>query len=444
MRLTPQVIADLYPSLGERLQGDLGRDAAFDLYLAFLSEHDIWEKAGLVFKGGTAVRKFHCSPDSYHRISYDLDFSLTRGSSDDELVELMSSKSQAPPFGCHLTLSKHNRLALTAPFLPIPLSVACDLRRASPILTPAMLPMQHRPMHDYYDMDMSREVPVMTVDETVAEKLTRWHLKPMVRDLYDLTRLRPLISDTSVVTSLYVIKAHQSFHNPNKGPTTSLPKPVDVEGIIYAPSVSQMDVDDLQLDVPMPPQDKRDLVASMLSAFPDRYGFCLEELRGDLETWGDDIKGSCKGEVEAAAQELRGWAGQQPQDADESSEGAQQASGAPSGNALIGDNAPGGTLLHQISVSDFTTLNPTQSAAPDLRGGRTPPAPMELPPPKAPSRRSSRRRQAYQEPPRLQAPNQRESRALPPHPQRGMGLRPRLDLRHPTQRGPPALHAPLQ
>ena len=148
MRLTPQVIADLYPSLSERLQGDLGRDAAFDLYLAFLSEHDIWEKAGLVFKGGTAVRKFHCSPDSYHRISYDLDFSLTRGSSDDKLVELMSSKSQVPPFGCHLTLSNHNRLALTAPFLPRPLSVACDLRRASPILTPAMLPMQHRPMHD--------------------------------------------------------------------------------------------------------------------------------------------------------------------------------------------------------------------------------------------------------------------------------------------------------
>ena len=74
-----------------------------------------------------------------------------------------------------------------------------------------MLPMQHRPMHDYYDMDMSHEVPVMTVDETVAEKLTRWHLKPMVRDLYDLTRLRPLISDTSVVTRLYVIKGHQSF-----------------------------------------------------------------------------------------------------------------------------------------------------------------------------------------------------------------------------------------
>ena len=253
-------------------------------------------------------------------------------------------------------------------------------------------------MHDYYDMDMSHEVPVMTVDETVAEKLTRWHLKPMVRDLYDLTRLRPLISDTSVVTRLYVIKGHQSFHNPNKGPTTSLPKPVDVEGIIYAPSVSQMDLDDLQLDVPMSPQDKRDLVDSMLNAFPDQYGFCLEELRGDLEMWGDDIKGSCKGEVEAAAQELRGWAGQQQQDADESSEGIQQASGAPSGNALIGDNAPGGALLHQISVLDFTTLNPTQAAVPDLRGGRTPPAQMKLPPPKAPSRRSSRRRQAYREP----------------------------------------------
>ena len=46
--------------------------------------------------------------------------------------------------------------------------------------------------------------------------------------------------------------------------------------------------------------------------------------------------------------------------------------------------------------------------------------------------------------PTLPAPNQRQSRAFPPHPQRGMGLRPRLGLRHPTMRRPPALHAPLQ
>ena len=71
MRLTPRVISELYPSLGERLRADLGRDAAFDLYLAFLSEQNVWDRAGLVFKGGTAVRKFHCTPDEYHRISYD-------------------------------------------------------------------------------------------------------------------------------------------------------------------------------------------------------------------------------------------------------------------------------------------------------------------------------------------------------------------------------------
>ena len=44
----------------------------------------------------------------------------------------------------------------------------------------------------------------------------------------------------------------------------------------------------------------------------------------------------------------------------------------------------------------------------------------------------------------LPAPDQRQSRALQPHPQRRMGLRPRLDLRHPTQPSPPSIHDPLQ
>ena len=58
----------------------------------------------------------------------------------------------------------------------------------------------------------------------------------------------------------------------------------------------------------------------------------------------------------------------------------------------------------------------------------------------------SSQRHRHQPPthPRLPAPDQRRSRAFPPHPQRRMCLRQRLDLRHPTQRGPPAVHGPLQ
>ena len=54
----------------------MARDVAFDAYLAFLSHNDVWDKTGLVFKGGTAVRKFLCDPQTFRRISYDLDFTL--------------------------------------------------------------------------------------------------------------------------------------------------------------------------------------------------------------------------------------------------------------------------------------------------------------------------------------------------------------------------------
>ncbi len=58
MALTTDIIDALYPGLDRLAQADMGRDAAFDVYLAFLSHHDVWTKTGLVFKGGTAVRKF--------------------------------------------------------------------------------------------------------------------------------------------------------------------------------------------------------------------------------------------------------------------------------------------------------------------------------------------------------------------------------------------------
>ena len=214
--LTPQAIFDLYPSLDERLRLDMGRDAVFDLYLAFLSERNTWDRAGLVLKGGTAVRKFHCSPDTYRRISYDLDFSLTRALDDRTLVDLMSSADTSSPMGFSLTLSSHNRLALRAPFLPEPLSVPCDVNRSLPVQAPAVIPMRYRPVHDHFDMDMSFRVPVMTVEETAAEKLSRWQVRPLVRDLYDLSMLRPLITDPGAVARLYTIKGHRSFHNPNK------------------------------------------------------------------------------------------------------------------------------------------------------------------------------------------------------------------------------------
>ena len=72
MTVNAGVIGALHPGLDDNQLADMARDTAIDFYLEFLTHNDAWGKAGLVFKGGTAVRKFHCPPRDYHRISYDL------------------------------------------------------------------------------------------------------------------------------------------------------------------------------------------------------------------------------------------------------------------------------------------------------------------------------------------------------------------------------------
>ena len=62
MTLSADIIKSLYPGLTEARLQDMGRDAAFDIYLEFLSHNDVWSRTGLIFKGGTAVRKFVCDP----------------------------------------------------------------------------------------------------------------------------------------------------------------------------------------------------------------------------------------------------------------------------------------------------------------------------------------------------------------------------------------------
>ena len=221
--------------------------------------------------------------------------------------------------------------------------------------------MRHRPTHDYFDMDMDFRVPVMTIAETVAEKLSRWQVRPLVRDLYDLSMLRPLITDPSMVARLYTIKGHRSFHNPNKGPTTAAPRPVDLEHIIYPPRLTEIDMDKLQLDVPVSSAEKRDLVASMLDQFTDAYGFCLDEMSGELERWGDDTDGACVQEVQQAVSALR-------PDAANSNAGAYLLANLPAGSAA----AAGHTGL-----PDPEDPRPSTAAKTELCGVDTPSGPCQ-------------------------------------------------------------------
>ena len=304
MAVTADIIDALCPGLNDAQLASMGRDAAFDAYLAFLSHHDVWAKTGLVFKGGTAVRKFLCDPEIFRRVSYDLDFTLRNPDTRERLPHLMSST--APYMECEfrLELGRHSRVHLSAPFLPEQIGVGFDAAEGRVLQHPEQIELQRRPIHDHFDIDLSFKVPVMTVDETVAEKLTRWHHRPLIRDLYDLSMLRPLIADTASVARMWVIKGHRAFHNPNKGATTSAPAPADFDGIINVPSLRDLSLPDLQFDTPTADHAKRILVEEMLAEFSEAYAFCVEEIDDELEQWASDTRGEHIAAVEAAANDM--------------------------------------------------------------------------------------------------------------------------------------------
>ena len=349
MAVTTDGIRALYPQLDRRGQANMARDAAFDAYLAFLAHNNVWASTGLVFKGGTAVRKFHCDPETFRRISYDLDFTLRNPDAKQRLPLLMSST--APYMGCQfrLELGAHSRVRVTAPFLEAPLGVGFDAAEGRVLQQPERVELQRRPIHDHFDIALSFKTPVMTVDETVAEKLTRWHHRPLIRDLYDLSMLRPLIADTAATAKMWVIKGHQAFHSPNKGATTSAPAPADFDGIVNAPDLRDLDLRDLQFDTPIPDHAKRALVERLLAEFAEAYAFCVDEIDAELEEWALDKSGEHIAAVEAAADEMASAAADPPEP--------------PSQSAAL-------ALRRDTTLSMQAVVKPPQSAAPMRCGQR--------------------------------------------------------------------------
>ena len=83
----------------QRMAGTLGvspdvveHDYALGCFLHFLAEVDEI-KTGWIFKGGTCLSKCHLD---HYRFSEDLDFTLSRGSTPEEMVKLLDqAKSRA-------------------------------------------------------------------------------------------------------------------------------------------------------------------------------------------------------------------------------------------------------------------------------------------------------------------------------------------------------------
>ena len=104
---------------------------------------------------------------------------------------------------------------------------------------------------------------------------------------------------------MYVIKSYLDFHNPNKGPATSSRIPVELEGLIDAPDIGDMNPNELQFDVPTARNHKQELIEGMLKSLPDQYGFCIDLISTDMNRWAQDTTGAYAQEIQHAVSALR-------------------------------------------------------------------------------------------------------------------------------------------
>lgn len=198
---------------GARAQG---REAALvdigqDLLLRHL--HQIGLIDELVFKGGTALRKLYAG--NAGRFSLDLDFSVRDiGTTSDSILELLEEQVQGltlGPFDYGIARRRGKRhLTISSAQLGSAETLSSKLDVSSPPwLTPAARGWVPMPIHAQYGLLALPALPVVRLEENLAEKISRLNRATPARDMYDLRwvaqhELRNL--DTSLVRRLAVLK----------------------------------------------------------------------------------------------------------------------------------------------------------------------------------------------------------------------------------------------
>ena len=184
-------------------------DVAFDVILSEMHRQGLFELCGMVFKGGTALRKFHFGHKS--RFSFDLDFDAEEGAADivAEQLDGYSSYGFAFEFSERRT---HHLLKVVSPlFAGGFYEVKIDFSNRGCWLPPDERKPLSSPVLAGQVWDDAAVVPTMRVEENVAEKLSRWQGRQLVRDLYDIAEIAPNVNDLSLVAKMYVLKSHKNY-----------------------------------------------------------------------------------------------------------------------------------------------------------------------------------------------------------------------------------------
>jgi predicted nucleotidyltransferase component of viral defense system len=255
-----------------------GRDAALldiaqDHALHLLHNTGLFDR-GLVFKGGTALRKFRAG--NAGRFSTDLDFAAP----DEELaLSALQALDGVEIDGFAFAIDslgddgRRGDLRVDTPFGRPQLGAKVELARHELSLEPETLDPVQLPIHDRYDFTL-QPTPVVRVEEAVSEKLARYRRVSLARDVYDLqwfATSRAL--DESVTRRLWVLKVYRDVVADGRGG-----KPVDPHEVLRPRDAREFHQEDIgYLTKPVRLKEWIETVRS-------RYAF-IARLDADEQRW---------------------------------------------------------------------------------------------------------------------------------------------------------------
>ena len=198
--------------------GSGGRDAAIidiaqDLILREL--HTRGALKAIVFKGGTALRKLYAGNNG--RFSLDLDFSLARADDDPdavvlELIEHIDGTTIGPfTYGVSERRGKWS-LTVTSRYSSDDPTLSSKLDVSPPVwIDPVERGWVPMPVHATYGLPALPSLPVIRIEENIAEKISRLNRVTTARDMYDLAWLANHRRefgglDTTLIRRLAVLK----------------------------------------------------------------------------------------------------------------------------------------------------------------------------------------------------------------------------------------------
>lgn len=209
-----------------------GRDAALldiaqDHALFYLHQLGVFDR-GLVFKGGTALRKFRAG--SSGRFSTDLDFAAP---DEDLALQVLDALDGARVDDFTFAIEnlgddgRRADLKVTSPLGSPMLGAKVELARHELSLQAEWLAPVALPIHSRYGFELPI-LPVVRTEEAIAEKLARYRRVPLARDLYDLYwYANSGALDEALIRRLWVLKTYRDIVVDGRGT-----KPIDPSDVL--------------------------------------------------------------------------------------------------------------------------------------------------------------------------------------------------------------------